>query len=468
MMRSLVYKLTLAFVLVALVSAALVMVFIRFTNLGRLYNLILNQARSDLVESLTSFYQEHGSWEGVQSVWASERPWIAAPEFDPANPNQNFTGRPDDRRRMFALVDADGRVILGVQNEYLQGALVPTRLLERNGTPIEVNGRQVGTLLSVNRAPPLTPEETYFLQRTNQALMIGAGVAVLVAVLVGIYLARTLTRPLQALTRATQKIAEGNLEQQVEVNSQDEIGQLAQSFNRMSQEVARANLTRRQMTADIAHDLRTPLTVISGYVESMRDGVLQPTEQRLALIYTEIERLQKLIDDLRLLSLADAGKLPVDPQPLAPLALLERASAPHQHRAEQQGVALTIQAPSDLPDITADEARMMQVFDNLIVNALRYTPQGGQITLSAQSAGGDAVMLAIQDTGSGIPPEELSNVFERFYRADKSRAVENGESGLGLAIVKALVEAQGGKVWAESQPGQGTKICMRLPIATGA
>jgi signal transduction histidine kinase len=468
MTRSLVYKLTLAFVLVALISAAIVMVFIRFTNLVRLYNLILNQARSDLVESLTSYYQENGSWEGVQSVWASERPWIAVPDFDPANPNQDFASRPNDRRRMFALVDANGRVILGVQNEYLQGALVPTRLLERNGTPIEVNGQRVGTLLSANRAPPLTPEETYFLQRTNQALMIGAGVAVLVAMLVGIYLARTLTRPLQALTRATQKIAEGNLEQQVEVKSQDEIGQLAQSFNRMSQEVARANLTRRQMTADIAHDLRTPLTVISGYVESMRDGVLQPTEQRLALIYTEIERLQKLIDDLRLLSLADAGKLPVNPQPLAPLAILERASAPHQHRAAQQGVSLTLQAPGGLQDVAADEARMMQVFDNLIINALRYTPQGGQITLAAQTGGEDAVVLSIQDTGSGIPAQDLDRVFERFYRSDPSRAAENGESGLGLAIVKALVEAQGGKVWAESKPGMGTKISMRLPIATTA
>lgn len=174
------------------------------------------------------------------------------------------------------------------------------------------------------------------MDRTNQALTLAPIVALLVALVIGILLARTLTRPLRVLTSAAHRIAEGQLDQQVPVHSKDEIGQLAEAFNRMSRAVAQANLLRRQMTADIAHDLRTPLTVIAGYIESMQEGVLQPTPARLALIYAEIERLQDLVGDLRLLSQADAGELPLLPQWVAPARLLERAAALFQHRAEQQ------------------------------------------------------------------------------------------------------------------------------------
>jgi signal transduction histidine kinase len=273
-------------------------------------------------------------------------------------------------------------------------------------------------------------------------------------------LASRLTRPLQALTEAARAMAQGKMDQQVKVQGNDEIGQLAGAFNQMSAEVTRANQQRRQMTADIAHDLRTPLTVIAGYVESMRDGVLQPTEKRYEVIYSEIERLQSLVDDLRMLSQADAGELRLNPQNVAPGALLKHAAELFQHHAERQGVQLAVDIQPGLPEMRADEARMMQVLDNLMSNALRYTPEGGQITLSAQANAGGGVELAVADTGSGIDPEQLALIFERFHRADTSRHTDTGESGLGLAIVRALVEAHGGSVWAESQPGAGTKIRM--------
>jgi signal transduction histidine kinase len=284
----------------------------------------------------------------------------------------------------------------------------------------------------------------------------------LVAVLVGIILARQLTGPLHELTKAAQNITQGHLEQQVRVKSNDEIGQLATAFNRMSQEVARVNQLRRQMTADIAHDLRTPLTVISGYIESMRDGVLKPTPQRLELIYSEIERLQNLVGDLRMLSLADAGELSLHAAPTNPHALLDRAAALFRHQAEQQDVTIEVDAPEDLPEIRVDEDRLMQVMGNLICNALRYTPEGGKVTLAAQAIDGH-VDLQVQDTGEGIDPDELPYIFDRFHRADKSRHTESGESGLGLAIVKALVESHGGATSAESAPGQGTTIHLSFP-----
>ena len=244
----------------------------------------------------------------------------------------------------------------------------------------------------------------------------------------------------------------------------DEIGQLAESFNRMSAEVARVQEQRRQMTADIAHDLRTPLTVVSGYIESMRDGVLAPTPERLDLIYAEMERLQHLVGDLRMLSQADAGELSLNLQTLSPRSLLERVAAVFAHQAVQQKIRLSVDAAETLPQLRLDDARMMQVLDNLVSNAFRYTPAGGEIILSADAAGGK-VRLKVADTGTGIPPQELPHIFERFHRVDKSRHSETGESGLGLAIVRALVEAQGGRVWAELAMGGGTVIWMEFPAA---
>jgi two-component system, OmpR family, sensor histidine kinase BaeS len=281
----------------------------------------------------------------------------------------------------------------------------------------------------------------------------------LVALVIGIFLARTLTLPLRELTLAAQNIAEGHLEQEVKVTSKDEIGQLASAFNRMSHEVAKANASRRQMTADIAHDLRTPLTVIAGYIESMQEGVLQPTPKRFELIYTEIERMQNLIGDLRMLSQADAGELSLNPQNIDPKALLDQAAALFQHHAAMQEVTISVDASEDIPTIVVDEARMLQVMDNLISNALRYTPAGGKIVLAAKVVDGK-VELSVQDTGMGIEPAELPFIFDRFHRIEKSRHSEEGESGLGLAIVKALLESQGGTVWAESVVNQGTVIKM--------
>ena len=234
--------------------------------------------------------------------------------------------------------------------------------------------------------PSFNPAEDLFLQRTNQALVLAIVGALLIALTIGILLARTLTRPLQALTKAAQGIAEGNLDQQVTVTSKDEIGQLGLAFNRMSQEVARVNLLRRQMTADIAHDLRTPLTVIAGYIESMRDGVLKPTPQRLDIIYSEIERLQHLVTDLRMLSQVDAGELPLHPQKILPSQILARSAELFHHHAEQQGVTLQVEPDGLAPEIFVDEARIMQVMDNLVSNALRYTPEGGKIILSAKES----------------------------------------------------------------------------------
>ena len=471
---SLARKLTLAFVLVAVTAALLVALFIRLTNADQFNQLVLAQQRSTFQTTLESYYQATGSWDGLLPYLNSLHNTSSGGPA--ATPPPNFgngtgygrgfgargQGSPGgDRGIIFGLVDSQGQVVIPLPNYPLGSNVIVAQL--KQGTPVTVNGQVVGTILNPPSPPGLTPEETSYLQRTDLALLLASGAALLVAVLMGLLLARTLTRPLQDLTQATQRVASGELGQEVAVRSSDEIGELAAAFNQMSRELARAIQVRRQMTADIAHELRTPLTVIAGYIESMSDGVLAPTPERLAVIYSEIEHLQHLVGDLRTLSQADAGELSLHKQPLAAEDLIQHAQAAFEHHAEQKGIALEVQAGSSTPPVLVDEIRMTQVLSNLLSNAMRYTPPGGHITLGAQANAG-GVDLSVHDTGQGIPPADLPFVFNRFYRADKSRS-DDGESGLGLAIVKALVEAHGGTIEALSDLGRGTTMRIHLPAA---
>ena len=476
MNRSLTLKLTLAFILVAFITAGLVAVFIRVTSANRLTRLLVDQQRDRLEEVLTIYYSSVGSWEGVEENWreilffSSRRPGafneeipLARSPWWPAN-REFGIGSPE--RIAFGLANAQGIVLVAVGQDRPVGSTLTWRQI-RSGEPVTLGGQTVGIILTASDSPALSRSENVFLLRTTQALLLAMLAALGVALVLGVLLARSLTRPLQDLTDAAQNIAEGKLDQQVSVHSTDEIGQLAAAFNRMSQEVARETQLRRQMTADIAHDLRTPLTVIGGYVESMREGVLPPTPERLTLIYNEIERLQNLVNDLRMLSQADAGELPLNPQAVAPIDLLEQAAQIFQNIAGQHGIAMKVEGPRHAGAIYVDEARMLQVLQNLISNALRYTQPGGEIVLFANNLPGK-VQVGVRDNGSGIPAEVLPHIFHRFKRAESSRHTENSESGLGLSIVKAIVEAQNGRVWAESTEGRGTTVFMEFTAAQAA
>jgi len=389
MQNSLVWKLTFAFMLVAVITAGLVALFIRLTSADRLSLLIVDQQRNNLKTTLIEYYTTNNSWDGVDEDWEQIRhrivPFPTPPGHLEEQPPPQIENRPPPNKLQvfFGLADAQGRVIVPVNPQYPAGSLIPPDNI-KEGTSIVVDGEQIGTILNTPLRPQFNPAENLFLERTNEALFYAIVGAIFVALVIGILLARTLTHPLKALTQAAQKITQGELEQEVIVTSKDEIGQLAFAFNSMSHEVARVNQMRRQMTADIAHDLRTPLMVIAGYIESMKEGVLQPTPTRLALIYSEIERLQNLVGDLRMLSQADAGELSLHPQPISPKLLLERVAQTFTQPAETQHITLSVEADESLPDIYVDEDRMMQIFSNLISNALRYTPGDGTIHLSAK------------------------------------------------------------------------------------
>lgn len=304
-----------------------------------------------------------------------------------------------------------------------------------------------------------------FIRRISEAALVSAGIAALTALGVGVILARTLTRPVRELTAATKTMAAGNLGQQVAVRSNDEIGQLAQSFNQMSSDLARASQSRKQMTADLAHDLRTPLSILRGYTEGLKEGRLQGSPKLYGVMHTEVEHLQRLVEDLRTLSLADAGEIRLNRRAVDPKALLERTALAYFVQAEEHGIALRVEAADGLPSINVDTDRLTQVLNNLVSNALRHTAQGEIVLSASASSNGRAVEIKVSDTGSGITADDLPYVFDRFYRSDKSRQREEGDddsSGLGLAIAKAIVEAHGGTIKVVSAPDQGTTFTITL------
>jgi len=473
--RSLAFKLAFAFLLVSLISVSLVAVFARRATVAEFDRFVLNQAQNDFVATATAYYEMYGSWRGVAEYLRQQQlasglnppagappPPAGAPPTLPPNALRNpQPGQP----RPFLLVNQAGRVIVPAE-PYRVGDHVPAGEIER-GIPIEVDGQVVGRAIPPRTAPPPREAgEERYLARTNRALLLAAIGTAGIALLLGTLLARTLTQPLRDLTSATRAMAKGEIAQEVPVRSSDELGELAASFNQMSADLARANQLRRQMTADIAHDLRTPLTVIGGYIEALRDGVLPPTPQRFDTIYNEVEHLQRLVEDLRTLSLADAGELTLNRELTSPRSLLERQVLAYQHQARQQNVTLQVKAGPALPEINVDPERMAQVLGNLVSNALRYTPAGGQIVLSTEGTA-DTVLLSVQDSGEGIAPEDLPCVFDRFYRGDAARQQHDGESGLGLAIAKAIVEEHGGTLSVASELGRGTTFTIALPVDSG-
>jgi signal transduction histidine kinase len=465
-LRSLATKLTLAFLLVSLTGTALVAILVGQITTSEFDKYLADQMQSSFVAQASRYYQANGSWLGASDslrgmdsfpALSSASRVSQAPAY--ATPLADQAPRPLRRDNPFLLADRDGQTVVSA-GPYRVGDRVSTDDLAV-GVPVDANGRMVGTAIFVGALQPRDPREDAYLAQTSRALVVGAVGGTAVALFLAIVLAATLTRPLRELTAATRAVAKGEVHQ-VSVRSRDELGQLAASFNQMSADLASSAEARRQMTADIAHDLRTPLTVITGYLESLRDGVLKPTPARFEVMYNEAMHLQRLVEDLRTLSLADAGELPLNKQPESPRALVERAAASFRQQAEQKGIALEVEAADGLPKIRVDAERMMQVMGNLLTNALRYTSGGGSIRLLA-AAGHHEVTITVQDSGVGISAVSLPHVFDRFYRGDGSRGDSGGESGLGLAIARSLVNAQGGEIRALSEPGHGAAFVMVFP-----
>lgn len=449
--RSLAFKLTLAFLFVSLTGIALVAFLASRITAVEFGNYITEQNQTLLAEQLADYYAANGGWSGVQQLM---------PRM--LGRHMMGMGAGAAERNPYAITDAQGVAVLPGGGLRIGERISLT--LAQTGAPVLVNGTVVGYVVEPGEAEQ-QQLRAFFAQRVNLAILLAAVGAVGVSLLLAGVLSRSLTRPLQELTHATHQMAQGDLAQQVPVRSEDELGQLAASFNQMSTQLARSQALRRQMTADIAHDLRTPLSIILGHAEALRDGVLPVNQATLEIVYDEARRLNRLIDDLRTLSLAEAGELKLVLRPVSPHALLERAYTAHLPQAHERQIVLSLAANPHLPLVLADPDRMAQVLDNLVNNALRFTPANGLVTISAR-AQDQAVLFSVQDSGPGLSPDALAHAFDRFYRGDAARQRQSdGGSGLGLAIVKSLVEAQHGRVWAENEPHQGASFHILLPTS---
>jgi two-component system sensor histidine kinase BaeS len=311
------------------------------------------------------------------------------------------------------------------------------------------------------------PQEETFLASVHQSL-VWVGMAVLAAGLAASYVvARSITVPLRNLSRAAEQIEQGNFDQQVPVETKDEVGHLAAIFNRMAETLAVNNSLRRQFLANIAHELRTPLAIIQGHLEGMVDGVIEPSTEQLSSLHEEAIRLNRLITDLRDLSLAEVRQLALEKSIVNVNLIVSRALYMLKPLADAKDIRVNCVLDKKLPEIAADADRLSQVFYNILVNAIRYSPAKGivkVVTMLSYREGQSWLKISVEDNGPGIAREDISHIFDHFYRGDKSRDRKSGGSGLGLAIVKQLVEIHGGQVTVESKLGKGSIFQVLLPV----
>jgi signal transduction histidine kinase len=389
---------------------------------------------------LSMYYTQHMNWSGVQAELERMR---------------QITGE------RVVLADRSGQIVADSEGE-----LIGQPVKQDWGPPaalIVYEGTSVGTVYV--GLPEGSPGIEGFLASINRTLLLVAVVAGLGAVLLILGLSRRILAPVEALTAAVRRMEAGDLSQRVEVTSQDEIGDLGRAFNSMADGLARLEELRRNMVTDVAHELRTPLANIRGYLEALQDGVVKPEKHIIDSLYDEAMHLNRLVNDLQELSLAEAGQLRLQRQPVALADVVHRAAEAGRARAQAVKIELQIDLPEDLPLVDIDPQRIGQVLRNLMDNALTHTPPGGEIAIAAH-ADGQWVAVSVWDTGSGIAAEDLPYVFERFYRADKSRSRATGGAGLGLAIARQLVQAHGGQIEVESEIGQGTRFTFTLPVVT--
>lgn len=514
MQHSLFFRLLSAFALIILVLAVVATALANRATVGqfRVYTDRNGQFWGQrLVSTLANYYTRTNSWQGVEATLRSSssgtdmtdggmsggwmggmmdgdmtqgdmgmnwrrQPGADAPQGGSGAANPLTWSMWDMMGQRLLLADARGNVIADSQSELVGKTLPAEELAE--GQPILVGGRPVGTIIVAAGVAGPTSPASEFLSSVNRSIALAVLAAGALALFMGALLFFQITAPVRDLKAVAHAIAGGDLQRRVAVRTRDELGDLALTFNTMADSLSRSESERRQMIADVAHELRTPISVMQANLEAMQDGVLPLDGAQIASLHEETALLTRLVADLRLVSLAEAGQLKLEQTEADPSELVRKVTERLRPKADEKGVRLAVELPaSPLPAVFADADRISQVIGNLVSNALRYTPAGGTVTVEAHTAVQDKqrpqmVLITITDTGTGISAADLPHIFDRFYRADKSRTRASGGSGLGLAIVRHLVEAHGGKAWAESpifpangDHGSGTRISFTLPAA---
>jgi len=400
---------------------------------------------------LETYYLGHGSWQGVEAV-LQER-----------TNNSIRALRPDWQRAI--LLDAQGRVVLdhGSADSPLVGSSF-TPQVDDISIPLMINNVPVGTLV-MDRGTLARPVQ-FILGLIGPTAIISVLLGILTLV-IGLLLMRRMINPLSEVIAAAQAVSQGDLTARVPVHAQkDDLSALSVHFNRMANELERSDKQRRNLLADIAHELRTPITILRGRLEGILDGVYPPDEANIAPALEETYLLERLVEDLRLLALAEANQLRYEMKPIRLNELAETILGLFTAQADEKEIKLLLEAETDIPEVMVDPQRFQQVIGNLIENALRYTPEGSTIDLNIKKVDQN-IELSVADEGQGIPEEELKHIFDRFWRGEKSRARSTGGAGLGLSIARQLVEAHGGRIWARNRLPRGFEVIISLPIYSG-
>lgn len=303
-----------------------------------------------------------------------------------------------------------------------------------------------------------------------EAVTYAALAALIAAILASFFISRQVVTPMLHMMSLSQRIAEGEYQERLalpggqQADQTDELGQLALRFNQMADKLEKTETIRRQLIGDVTHELRTPLTAVKGYLEGLMDGVLPADPETYEQIHSEIDRLQRLVNDLQELSRVEAGAIQLNLAPVPPERLIERIQSTFGRQFEDKNIQLVTDVETGLPNLFVDKDRIIQVLTNLVGNALQYTPNGGKVSISVRREKSE-ILFAVKDTGIGISTEQLTFIFNRFYRTDKSRNRASGGSGIGLTIAKALVQAHQGKIWAESNgEGKGSTFSFLIPL----
>lgn len=462
-MNRLWVRITIALVGMTLLSIATVTLITQVNTTAQMAALLNRQraiAQVVLLDTLEEYYMLIGSWEGAERVLKSALP--SFPQIDAAQVRGMRSNRRMRDSVRFVLANAEGYVVASV------GAAPRSERFDalemRAASQVVVNRRVVGHLLVDSPEVAMLAEaQQVVLDELRRYAILSALLIGAVAAAVGVATGRTLAAPLAELAATARRFSTRRWDERAREQGAQEVIAVAQAFNSMADSLERAEINRRNLTADIAHELRTPLTVIQGNLRAMLDGVYPMDRTEIATIYDETRLLSRLVEDLRLLALAEAGQLQLKMQIESAQELARAAAAQYLVAADSAGVRLQVVVPDEVLDVRADGDRAGQVLRNLLSNALRYTPVGGQITVTVERIDGH-VRFAVQDTGGGIPADVLPHIFDRFYRGDASRARGSG-TGLGLAIVQSLVQAMGGGVGAESRLGEGSTMWFMLPAA---